>query len=1365
MNITKVLKYSLGLIFILFFHFNSFSSDILFSSLGIKEGLSHLSVYSIHQDETGALWFGTRQGLNHFDGIRLKHVRINPEPEDLVDFTIWSIAGDNNGSLYLLADKNLIRYDLENQKFETLTKGNIDGFFYQNHQPYIVISDEIFHFNPETREKTFFAKLEASQLPVKRIIHGSQGVVWIATNSGLIKCNTDGNVENTYFKNKQITALFEDSHKSLWIGTRENGAYRFNPHNETTISMLTEISNNEVRSFQEDENGEIWIGTFQGLFRVNLKTGARTKYEPSEGVPHSLSHSSVYAIYKDVQGTMWVGTYFGGISYFNPVRDIYKYYPSHNSQTNFLSYPIIGNMTEDDKGNLWICTEGGGLNKLNRKTGKVAVFKHDDTANSIAQNNIKSIYFDKNHNKLYIGTHLGGLSVYDISENTFANFTTNANQKQSISNNVVNRMAKYKDELLLATQYGISSVNLKTGEVSPDFNLIGNDKRIPKRLIWDIHVDKKDRLWIAYFTSDLIRIDLKTGDLKNYNYSLTPESDIPRYRITEIFEDLSGNMFFASDGAGIITYDEENDKFIIYASEATGLLSDFCFRVTETPSGNLIALTHNGFSIINKSNQSIRNFQASIATPLTGVIEENNIYIANNHEIFIGGINGMISFFEDDLRQEPEKYNIYFSNLFVNNKEVIPGDDTEILSRSLAYTDSITLKHNQGNAIFEFSVSNYLRFSNQIFEYKLEGHDNDWAEIQGTAITYTNIPPGSYILKVREKDVPVNEAALFIDLSPAWYKSNLAYYLYSFLLIVIIVSIILFDRYRTYLKTSLNFERKEKERIEELNQSKLRFFTNISHEFRTFLTLIINQTEVIAQHAGLPHTISKHVARIQKNAARMRNLVNELLDFRKQEDGQLKLKVSSNNLIDFLNDIYISFEDYAFTKNIRFSFENPGGKLEVWYDLIQLQKVFFNLLSNAFKFTGEGDSIKIRLIPKNSSVVIKITDTSKGIPADELNHIFDHFYQAENISSDSGLLAGSGIGLALSKGIIELHGGNISVESREGEGTTFRVELLLGEDHFTSDQKLTSPERQKVSFTADFYSDETIKKSMAELQNNDNKPTVLIVEDNEDTAQLLRDIFTPVYKAIVAVNGMEGYEKAIEYQPDIVVTDVRMPKMSGKELCRKIKSNYSLSHIPVILLTSQTSEEEISEGFLDGADDYIIKPFDAKSLMIRCNNLINSRRVLQEKFSKTTAHPQLNLATNAAHEEFISNIDRIIDKNLDKINFNIDKLAKELGMGRSKLYSSVKEITGTTPNTYIMNYKMLKAAEWLKKHPHLNISEISVKLGFNTPQYFSICFKDHYGMPPNEFRKSFQEKDTKPVEDPNLADIDLSNELFLKDNH
>ena len=558
---------------------------------------------------------------------------------------------------------------------------------------------------------------------------------------------------------------------------------------------------------------------------------------------------------------------------------------------------------------------------------------------------------------------------------------------------------------------------------------------------------------------------------------------------------------------------------------------------------------------------------------------------------------------------------------------------------------------------------------------------------------------------------------------------------------------IAFIRFKTRLaalKSSLEFERKEKERIEELNQVKLRFFTNISHEFRTPLTLILGQIEVLMQ-MDLGTTIYNRILRIYKNAWHMRNLISELLDFRKQEQGYLKLKVEEQNLVTFTRQIYMCFYEYAQKKEITYRFDNVEETISVWFDSKQLQKVIFNLLSNAFKYTPNKGSIRVEVRMLASQAIVSVCDTGVGIPEEHISKIFERFYQTDNSSS---FTLGTGIGLALAKGIMNMHHGKIDVESTVGKGTKFTLSLPLGNRHFSDEEMATVESRESVIISEavpmlPFEQIMDVEEEKTKVQENikeEDKPIILLVDDNEELLSMLEDLFLPIYKVYIAHDGREGLEMARQIQPDLIISDVMMPEMSGKELCYKIKTNVELSHISVVLLTAQTSVEYVVEGLMFGADDYVTKPFNVKVLIARCNNLIkNKKRLIAHYAGKTITESPVTEAINERDKELLAKCVNIIKENFENPAFDVTALASELCVGRSKLYMQFKQMTGLTPNEFILKIKLDEAMSLLKNHPELNISEISIRLGFSSPRYFSKSFKAFFGVAPQTVRSRKKE--------------------------
>jgi hypothetical protein len=685
--------------------------------------------------------------------------------------------------------------------------------------------------------------------------------------------------------------------------------------------------------------------------------------------------------------------------------------------------------------------------------------------------------------------------------------------------------------------------------------------------------------------------------------------------------------------------------------------------------------------------------------------------------------------------------------LFIFNEEICPNDQSGILTDILAKTSDIYLSYKQNNITVEFASFNYNNDRNRLFEYRLEGFDKAWTQTTGTTITYTNLPPGEYILRARPlagKENLDEEVHLNIHVSAPFYATVWAYFFYLLCLLGVMIAFIRFKTRQAALKSSLEFERKEKERIEELNQVKLRFFTNISHEFRTPLTLILGQIEVLMQ-MDLGTTIYNRILRIYKNAWHMRNLISELLDFRKQEQGYLKLKVEEQNLVTFTRQIYMCFYEYAQKKEITYRFDNVEETISVWFDSKQLQKVIFNLLSNAFKYTPNKGSIRVEVRMLASQAIVSVCDTGVGIPEEHISKIFERFYQTDNSSS---FTLGTGIGLALAKGIMNMHHGKIDVESTVGKGTKFTLSLPLGNRHFSDEEMATVESRESVIISEavpmlPFEQIMDVEEEKTKVQENikeEDKPIILLVDDNEELLSMLEDLFLPIYKVYIAHDGREGLEMARQIQPDLIISDVMMPEMSGKELCYKIKTNVELSHISVVLLTAQTSVEYVVEGLMFGADDYVTKPFNVKVLIARCNNLIkNKKRLIAHYAGKTITESPVTEAINERDKELLAKCVNIIKENFENPAFDVTALASELCVGRSKLYMQFKQMTGLTPNEFILKIKLDEAMSLLKNHPELNISEISIRLGFSSPRYFSKSFKAFFGVAPQTVRSRKKE--------------------------
>lgn len=1310
--------------------------DISFNYLSTENGLSQFSVYALHKDELGRIWMGTRDGLNVYDGNRIQYYKHDKEDQSsLVGNLVRAICGNDKGTLYIQTSEGLCEFDMHSEKFHTIQKGGVYNITYGADTLFTGGDWQVNYYDPQSRQLKPYCSLDVHLLIVS-LLKDRDGNLWIGTRKGLYCLKKGHSVPECVLPQVYIYNLYQDTSGDIWISAWEDGLFHLSDsgivnYTDGRKNGRKELSSNSVRDCCEDNQGNMWIATFNGLNKFDKKTRKFTCYAPSD-MAGSLSNSSVYCIINDHQGTLWVGTYFGGVNYFNPEYEIYTYYRPGIHESEGLNYPVIGCMAEDRLGNLWIATEGGGLNYYDRRKKCFKWYKHKEGAsNSLSHNNIKSLYYDAQDDVLWIGTHQEGMNKLDMKTDRITQYRM-PEMAGEMTSNVVLDIIPYGRELLIASYDGVYRFNPKTEKFTLLLDLFCHR----------LFIDSQGILWIAVEGKGVFSYRFDTGQLVNYKYTPEAENTISDNIITSIIEDRHHNLWFSTVSSGIDVYYRETGKFENFNARNNGLGSDCVYSITESQNGKLLLTTNQGFTIFDYYTKLFYNHNSENGFPFT-TLNENSLYQCKDGEIFLGGVKGMISFYEKDLDIPLKPYNIIPVRLWVNGNEVGINDETGILKSSLYDASSITLKSNHSVLSIEFAMTNYIAANKNELIYKLEGFSDEWAQTHGQKmITYTNLPAGDYTLIVKAagaNHVYQSECRLAITVLPPFYKTGWAYLLY-----VIVTGIILFYLIKAYrdrirLQESLKYEQQHIRDVEELNQSKLRFFTNISHEFRTPLTIIIGQIEMLLQGQSFSPAAYSKLLNIYKNGLQLRELISELLDFRKQEQGHMKIKVSRHELVDFLYENYLLYVEYAATCNVHFRFDKGEEKLEVWYDSRQLQKVINNLLSNAFKYTPKGGTISLNVYKKGEEAVIEVRDSGAGISPEEIEKIFERFYQ---VGSDSVGTQGTGIGLALSKGIIELHKGRIEVSSHLDKGTTFTIYLKLGKEHFLKEQIDTEPVKEEpLSMPAEPQLQLEQQVMDEDVQNRIKGAKMLIVEDNASLREMLAGLFEPYYEVITAPDGEEGLQKAQEVMPDIIISDIMMPKMTGIELCRQIKANFETCHIPVVLLTARTAIEHTIEGLRIGADDYITKPFNVSLLISRCNNLVNSRRVLQEKFSRQPQTQVQMLATNPMDKDLLDRTVAIIEKNLDNSEYSLSDLIKELYISRTNFFTKIKAITGQTPNEFILTIRLKKAAWMLKHELYLSVTEVSERTGFSSQRYFSRCFKDMYGISPLYYRTGNKEEE------------------------
>lgn len=1313
-----------------------------FKKIGMNDGLSNLSVMSICQDTLGRMWFGTNEGINIYDGAKIEKLKSyeilvdGKKERKFINGSINQIVSDRLGRIFIRNNGALIEYDVWCETMRELRSDKVKTITVVNGNLWSVMQDSLMSYDTDTQSWSLIQRLK---IPDVTCMQQLDDRLYLGTMKGLYLWHH--NKLLPVLPDVEIFRLFASSKGELWIASRMEGLFRIDTEGKLRREEISKsrVASGQIREFVEDSRHYIWFGTFNGLQVYNPFDDTYKVYRP--GIyPGQLEHESVFSLYRDKQGTIWVGTYYGGVNYFNLESDLFTYYhPHHIQDGKCLNFPIVGQIVEDDERNLWIATDGGGVNKFDRQNKLFSYFEATG-GNSILHDNIKTVAYAPDWEYLYIGTYTGGLSRYDKRTGRFHNYLPLYGGNKGLGPDGSIYYCLYKNGYLYVSAHnGFWQLDVKTDQ----FKLI-NDKYI----FQIFEIDKKGNVWLAS-GKNLFLWNSKTGKLNQRFYG---RKGISNVKITKILSTKDGTIYFSTLGAGVFSYDSTTDSIRHYTSAKDGLLSDYCYNLAETPMNNILITNDRGISIYSPFNGTVRSVELrSEKGMISAVSEGGGICVASDDRIYIGGVDGMISFSERELYEVYNAdANFYFSSLQVNNKLVRPHDSHHILDVALPFTRKLDLAYNQNNLALTFANSNYIALDRTTaYQYMLEGFDDDWISTDQYSLSYTNLSPGNYVLKVREtgnklSDAYNKEIALEICIHRPWFATFWAYLCYLLIVSGILYGFWRIRRARHLLAVSLENEKIEKERIEEVNKMKLRFFTNISHEFRTPLTLIIGQIELLMQSDKFSAAVLRKLESVHRNAVHLRFLITELLDFRKQEQGFLKLKVECRDVVALAREVYASFEELAGNRRISYSFESVDEELLLWFDPVQMQKVFYNLLSNAFKYTEDGGTIKMYIRRLRQSVEIGVADTGCGIPQESLSLIFERFYQVDG-GQRSGM-QGSGIGLAFTKSIVEAHKGEIDVDSTVGKGSCFKIHLLMGNGHFSAEELEHAPavlsgmDWQKPSALSDkAEADEPVNDVLAD-EDASSRPVVLLVEDDEEVLDMLVGIFSPAYQVHQATDGQKGLEMAGELHPDLIVSDVMMPVMSGKEMCYKIKNNLELAYIPVVLLTAQASEDHTIEGYMFGADDYIVKPFNVKLLLTRCRNLLNSRKMLlKRESSAVNVAVQDAPGLSSADQALLDQVTEAIRRHFDNPDFDMSLLASELNMGRSKMFARIKEITGLTPNEYTLKIKLTEALRMLQEEPQFNISEISYSLGFTSPRYFSRCFKAFYGVSPQSYRKKNEE--------------------------
>jgi len=1351
-------------------------THIQFSHLDISRGLSNNQVTSILKDQKGFLLVGTMSGLNRYDGYQFKvFTNSARDTTSLLGDNVINLRECPGGKIWVQTRSGSNIYDPSTEKFDRnwsayLRKlgipqsSSITDIIKDKQGNFLFLSDSLLYKHTVATGKTsLFYNSASSANTIATVSVDNNNQYWLIHNKGTLK-KIDAKTGKVLSQNDELTKifgkgsvyyqLFVDNDNELWLYNSGNnmGIARYNPLSGTIIhyeknSGNLRLNTDLVSNVQQDNNGNIWICTDHG--GVNLLNKKENKIQyllNSSDDEKSLSENSILSVYKDNEGIIWLGTFKKGLNYYHENIIKFPVYRHQPSIPNSLSFDDVDRFVEDAKGNLWIGTNGGGLIYFDRTNNKFTQYlHHPGNKNSISNNVIVSLLLDHKQ-RLWIGSYFGGLDCFENGK--FTNYRNDSTNPSSLSDDRVwDIFEDSKNNLWIGTFNGLNKFNEQQGNFT-HYNM-RSSPALHSDFVGVIIEDRQGKLWLGTFNGIDV-FDPSTGGIRHFDNYIGDPHGISNNNISDLLLDSRG-LIWAGTVNGLNVYNKAKDNFQSFHKE-DGLPDKAILNIVEDNSGRLWISTKKGISQI--AVKQTNNSDDPIAIACTNYDEQDGLQGAefnekaalktSKGEIIFGGPNGFNLFDPADIIADKSTPNLVFTDLQLFNKTVGVGEEINgrvVLPQSISNTSAITLRHNEDILAIEFAALNFYNPEKIKYAYKLDGFNKDWVTVDGKMrkAIYTNLDPGSYTFRVKASyangEWSDKELTLKIRIRPPFWRTPVAYMLYA-----LVIGISLFiSRKITVERTRMRFEvehqRKEAERVQAMDEMKTKFFTNVSHEFRTPLTLILSPLERIIKQ--VPDEEQKQQLNlVQRNAKRLLGLVNQLLDFRKIEVQEMKLHPAIGDIVAFSQDICQSFMDIADKKSIHLSFSSNIEHLEIYFDKDKLEKILFNLLSNAFKYTHDGGDVNVVMTynePSNNegegTVAIDVKDTGIGIPEDKQEKIFERFFQTD--VPESMVNQGTGIGLAITKEFVKLHNGVITVKSEPEKGTCFTVLLPA--------KKMYDPSLRSAANTSPVEEIEPIV--FEESQRNGKKKTILIVEDNEDLRFYLKDNLKGQYHIEEATNGNEGWEKAKLLNPDLIVSDIMMPLMDGIELAKKIKNETLTAHIPIILLSAMGSEEKQLEGLNVGVNDYITKPFTFEILASKIRNIVAQQKFLQKKFHAQIEVNPSEVTVTPVDEKFLKQALEIVEKNIDKPEFSVEDFSREMFMNRVTLYRKILSITGKTPLEFIRSIRLKRAAQLLEKSG-MSIAEIAYEVGFNNPKVFSKSFKEEFNVSPSQYIVNQKEKGT-----------------------
>ena len=1343
-----------------------------FEHFSVDEGVPATYAVPRVQDDLGFLWIASN-GLTRYDGYTFKtftHDPQNPHSISSNDITnstrsiVYSMWGGEE-LLWISASNALNRFDL---RTETFSRYVLD--------PDLTIDEPRYWFSEAYEDR--------------------RGYLWLrVSNEAFYRFDKDAETFIKYIEGDDVRFFYEDAGDTIWVCTYKRKVFYYDVAADSFVTgdnanqAICQICEAGLRGYKVDPQGALWGRGGTGILRFDAGSDTGIYYEHNPDDPASLPSNKVNGIFEDESGILWMSLYNNGLAVFNRPEGTFQHFPYESNREEWISSNTLSPGVLDRSGVRWMGGENG-LNKWDPQRNQFRVYKHQrDDEHSLNSNIIQELHMDPS-GILWIGTDKG-LNRFDTESGRFkryplkaeALFGGNRNSLRSIMQDatgilwlstgiyidrfdptgdrifstvvypkdrarsadasILDLLTDSKGLIWMGARWQLHHLDPNSGEVLETYLPSGTTVRI-------IREAANGLLWIGTWRSGLILLDPNDGSWLPIEYSPEGESDLASQNIEDILLGTNGIIWVATN-AGLHELKPSSlypGQYICkrYA-EKDGLRHPSIYGLIEGDSTSIWMAAVGGLAKLDLLSRTFKWYDKTdglASNSLTGAMARSA-----DGSLYIGSTEGLTVFHPDSLKDNPHIPNIVLTDFQIFHKPVpiksnpesqVDGEYT--IPMSISYLDSIELSYRENVFSLEFSAMDFRNPMKNQYAYMLEGFNDDWTytDANGRYVTYTNIDPGDYTFKVKgsNNDGLWNEKgrSLFIRITPPWWQTRLAYAGYILLGLSMLSGLWWFQLSRIRLRHQVELEHVAAERYQELDELKSRFFTNISHEFRTPLTLILGPIgKMLSKLKDSEWDQDLNI--MQRHARRLLELVSQLLDLSKLEAGRLKLQAAERNLIPLLKGLVLSFASLAERRQITLSFNSDHEEVRVFVEKDAMSKIMNNLLSNAFKFTGDRGEIQVRVLVNESSdlspageIVIDVSDTGVGIPADRIDHIFDRFFQVD--SSETREREGTGIGLALTQELVELHHGSIEVDSTEGSGTTFTIRLPLGSTHLdeseivdysdTEDEDLRPPE-------VDFGDSDDIQPPSEGAA----KPLILLVEDNTDVRSFTRSYLDEDFRCIEAVDGEDGLQKTLEKIPDLIVSDIMMPKMDGVELCKRIKTDERSSHIPVILLTAKADIGSKLEGLETGADDYLTKPFEGAELQVRIRNLIAQRKLLRDHFQKELSIVPADMDLSSMDAQFLEKVIKLVNENLTEPDFNVEWLSKKIFMSRQNLNRKLKALTGHNTTNFIRSMRLKRAAVLLQ-NKEATITEIAFQVGYSSSSHFTKAFQEEFGQTPTAFQ-------------------------------